>query len=310
MNPAISLIIPTLNAEKYIKSLLDRLFSQTIVPTEVIVIDSQSDDRTVELCREYDRVKVIEIQREDFDHGGTRHIGFKEAKGDICLVMSQDVLPKDNYYIQNLIKAFDTDGVVMATGRQIPYPDSPLTEKITREFNYPDFDIIKDRSSAEKLGIKTYFFSDVCSAYIKSKYFALGGYDTQSLICNDMIMAAKAINAGYKTAYISSAQVYHSHKYTLKQQYKRNFDVSADMAINNKYFSDVSDTSEGLKMVRYVLKRLLSGLHFITAFYYCIECAAKFLGNRAGKKYDRMNKKQILKRTMNKSYWKRTKYVS
>ncbi|MBQ8613474.1 MAG: glycosyltransferase, partial [Ruminiclostridium sp.] len=70
----ISLIIPVLNAEKYIEKLLEKIFSQTVVPDEIIILDSESEDRTIDICKKYDRVRVIDIKRKDFDHGGTRHI--------------------------------------------------------------------------------------------------------------------------------------------------------------------------------------------------------------------------------------------
>ena len=103
-NQKISLIIPTLNAEKYIDKLMGIICSQTVVPDEIIVIDSESDDATVELCRKYELIKVIEINRNDFDHGGTRNQAILASTGDIILMLSQDVMPISNNYIQNLIQ--------------------------------------------------------------------------------------------------------------------------------------------------------------------------------------------------------------
>lgn len=303
MSQKISVIIPTLNAEKYIDKLLRRLLSQSVLVHEIILLDSESDDKTVEIAEKYDKVRVVNIERKTFDHGGTRNIGFEKAEGDIVFVMSQDALPCDKYYIEKMLEAIREPGVVMVTARQVPYPDATRIEKITRFYNYSDKTIVKDISMLDTLGVKTFFFSDVCSAYIKSIFFELGGYETPALICNDMVMASKALHAGYKTAYKAEAQVFHSHRYTLRQQYKRNFDTAADMLINKDYFDGASDTKEGIKMVKYVLSKLIKKLHFITAVYYCIECAAKLFGNRAGKKYKRLSKESILKRTTNKNYW-------
>ena len=309
MDYKLSLIIPTLNAESCINSLLEKVYTQTIVPNEVIILDSESDDKTVECCKKFDNVKVINIKRKDFDHAGTRHIGFENANGDFCFVMSQDVTLYDEFYFERMLEPFADPEVAMVTARQMPYPDAPLTEKITREFNYPDYDMVKDKSMKSELGVKTYFFSDVCSAYRKDVYFELGGYEIPALICNDMIIASKAINAGYKIAYASNAKVYHSHKYTFSQQYKRNFDVAADMTINSAYFEGVSDTKEGVKMVIAVLKKLIKGLHFITAVYYCFECAAKLFGNKAGKNYKKLSKEKLLKKTSNRNYWYRAGFI-
>ncbi|MHA2218745.1 MAG: glycosyltransferase, partial [Candidatus Hodarchaeales archaeon] len=63
----ISAIIPTLNAGENINNLLTSLENQSI-PCEIIVIDSSSSDRTLEIAASHN-VKTITIKRQDFDHG-------------------------------------------------------------------------------------------------------------------------------------------------------------------------------------------------------------------------------------------------
>ena len=60
----VSVIIPTLNAEKFIESLLKNLIEfQTLKSDEIIVIDSSSQDRTVEIAKSYG-CKTIIIEKE------------------------------------------------------------------------------------------------------------------------------------------------------------------------------------------------------------------------------------------------------
>ena len=68
-NYRLSLIIPTLNAEKDICPLIDSLKKQTIVPDEIIIVDSESEDATVETVRKYPEVRLIRIKRKEFDLG-------------------------------------------------------------------------------------------------------------------------------------------------------------------------------------------------------------------------------------------------
>lgn len=83
---SISLVIPTLDAQAEIGELLNRILSQTCCPDEIIVVDSASSDSTVEIASSFDGVRVIEIDRSDFNHGLTRDMAFKESSGDIvCL---------------------------------------------------------------------------------------------------------------------------------------------------------------------------------------------------------------------------------
>ena len=55
-----SVIMPIMNAEKYITQTLESIFSQTILPKEIIVIDDNSTDRTVEVVSSYSQIiKVL-----------------------------------------------------------------------------------------------------------------------------------------------------------------------------------------------------------------------------------------------------------
>ena len=88
----ITIIVPTYNASKYLPSLLTRLESQTIRDYELMVIDSSSNDNTVDNAQSH-RANVITITQSEFDHGGTRTLAAIEAKGDILVYLTQDALP-------------------------------------------------------------------------------------------------------------------------------------------------------------------------------------------------------------------------
>lgn len=300
----ISLIVPTLNAGKYIEPLLQRLKKQTIPIDEIVVIDSESDDDTIAKAREFDGVKTMSVLRKEFNHGGTRDLAIQQTTGDIILCITQDALPCDEFYVERLIAPFAEDEkIAMASGRQVPRPDANPIEKLTREFNYPEVCFIRSKEDIPRLGVKTFFASDCCSAYRRSAYEAIGGFDKHILINEDMKIAAQFIYAGYKIAYVGTAGVWHSHNYSLKQQYTRNFDVSAFMTMHPELFANISATSEGIKMVKWVEKKLLSRGRFFSAAYYVVESGVKFLANRKGRKYKNMTPVQLRKKSMHKNYW-------
>ena len=171
----ISIIIPTLNAESYIQRLIEKLEYQSIKPSEILIIDSSSEDKTEEICKLYDIVKFIKINKDEFDHGGTRNKAAAEAKGDILVFMTQDAEPEDERYIENLIKKIGKDDIVASYGRQIAREEATILEKFAREFNYPDFDLLKSSSDIKKLGIKTFFMTNVCSAFITDEFWKING---------------------------------------------------------------------------------------------------------------------------------------
>lgn len=300
----ISLVIPTLNAGKFIEPLLKRLKEQTVPVDEIVVVDSASDDDTVSKAQKFDGVKTISIERKDFNHGGTRDLAIQQTTGDFILCITQDALPCDEHYVERLIAPFaDDEKIAMASGRQVPRPEANPIEKLTREFNYPETCFVRSKDDIPRLGVKTFFASDCCSAYRRSAYEAIGGFDKHILINEDMKIAAQFIYAGYKIAYVGTAGVWHSHDYSLKQQYTRNFDVSAFMTMHPELFANISATSEGIKMVKWVERRLLTQGRLISAVYYVVESGVKFLANRKGRKYKTLPKEKILKCTMHKNYW-------
>ena len=225
----ISVIIPTLNAQKYIEKLIDKLKAQKLEQElEIIVIDSASDDKTAQIARDAG-ARVLEINRDEFDHGGTRNLGWRSAKGEIICFMTQDALPVDDLYLTNLIQGFEDNDVVMISGRQVPKSDANYVERLTRAFNYPAISNVRSQKDIESMGIKAYFFSDVCAAYRRSFLEETGGFDSPIISNEDMLLAAKALQAGYRVRYEAKAEVYHSHNFSLRYQYCRNFDVAVFM---------------------------------------------------------------------------------
>ncbi|MDR3165996.1 MAG: glycosyltransferase [Synergistaceae bacterium] len=299
----ISVIIPTLNAELSLPAIFSVLMNQSRRPDEIIVIDSTSNDGTAMLCSQFPEVRFILIKRENFDHGATRDFALRNSKGEFVLFLTQDAIPIEENYISRLIRPFEDEKVAMVYGRQIAQEKATVTERLTREFNYPLKGHVRDSGDIAKLGIKAFFASNVCSAYRKSAYLAVGGFEKHIIISEDMIISARFLNAGYKIVYQPEAAVYHSHHYTLRQQYSRNFDIGVCIAMHSDLFEDIKSENEGGKMVKFVIGNLISKGYFLQTLYYCLECAIKLLGYRRGLRYDSYKACLIQKWTMNRNFW-------
>lgn len=282
----ISVIIMTLNAEKYIQNIIDMLKKQTIMPDEIIVVDSQSQDQTVDIAKK-NNVKIILIDRKEFDHGGSRDLALRESIGDYVLFLTQDAEIGNEKYVENLISPFNDDKVAMVCGRQIAKKDATSYERLIREFNYPDKRMTKTKEDIKKLGIKAYYMSDVCSAYRRDIYLQIGGFEHPILTNEDMLIAAKALKNGYKTSYEPDAFVYHSHNFTLKQEFKRNALVGAFLKQHENELGNTKVSSEGMALVKYVSKKLLNDRKYIDFCRFGFICVAKYLGNKYGNKCTR-----------------------
>lgn len=299
----VSVIIMTLNAEKYIKNMLDMLCRQTLKPTEIIIADSESTDKTTEIAKTYDLVKVLKIKRSTFDHGGSRDVALKYSAGDFILFFTQDAVIEQENYIEQMVSNFEDESVAMVCARQKAKPDAVHYERLIREFNYPMEKKIRTKVDIETMGIKAFYMSDACSAYRRTAYFDLGGFEHPILTNEDMLIAARALEKGYKTVYDPEAYVLHSHNFTCRQEYKRNFDVAAFMATHKDVFAEIKIEGEGMKLVKYVTKNLLSHFHFISFVKFGLICVSKFAGNRKGRCVESMSLKEIKKNSGQPNWW-------
>lgn len=283
---SVSVIIPTCNAGKYIGQQLDILLRQTVKPCEIIVVDSASDDTTCQIATSQgEPVKLLEIRREEFDHGGTRDFALRQTEGDYVLFLTQDALPIDERYIENLIAPMVRDTAVAAVcARQVAYPDAREYERLNREFNYPTQGRVWSADDIDRFGVKAYFFSDACSAYRRSAYDAVGGFDRPIETNEDMLIAAKLIHAGYKLAYEPTAQVYHSHCFSLRHEYERNKSIARVMARYSERLVGANNDREGMRLALTVSGQLLRQGRLVSLVRFIAVLAARFLGNRAGKR--------------------------
>jgi len=77
----LSLIIPVYNEERHIRNCLDAVAAQTDMPDEVIVVDNNSTDKTIEIAKSYDFVTVVVETKQGRGHA--RSAGFNAAKHEI-----------------------------------------------------------------------------------------------------------------------------------------------------------------------------------------------------------------------------------
>lgn len=287
--PRISLVIPTLNAEDCIEGLLLKLLSQTRVPDEILVVDSSSADGTAEVVQRLSEanpcISLKVIGRKNFDHGGTRDDAFRKwTTGDFVLFMTQDAVPADDEYIERLLKPFDDPRIAVVSGRQLPKSDARPFERLVRQYNYPATSFTRGKEDIQTYGIKTFYTTDVCSAYRRTAFLECGGFPRPCNMSEDMYMAAKLVAAGYLVAYAADACVYHSHNLLPSQQYSRNYAIGAFLENNKEILMGASEVGEGAKLVKSVSAELVRTRRLGELFAFGLDCAARLLGNRAGRR--------------------------
>lgn len=116
-------------------------------------------------------------------------------------------------------------------------------------------------------------------------------------------MASKVIQAGYQIAYAAEAQVVHAHKYTYREQFRRNFDLAVSQRQYHEIFDGIRSESEGIRLVKKTMKYLISRGEWYLIPDLVFQSGFKFLGYRFGKKYDRLPRGIRRRFSMNPSYW-------
>ncbi|MDO4519580.1 MAG: glycosyltransferase family 2 protein [Eubacteriales bacterium] len=302
----VDVIIPTYKPGESFEELLKRIMRQEYSVRKIIVMNTEKEYWNTKWETQYPNLEVHHLTRAQFDHGRTRKTAAEYSEADIMVFMTQDAFPADRKLIGNLMKALTGDASIGAAyARQLPKSECRYLERYTRSFNYPEKSSVKYAKDIERYGIKTYFCSNVCAAYRKNIYLEIGGFVDRAIFNEDMIAAANMINKGYGIAYAADAQVYHSHNYSCAQQFHRNFDLGVSQAEHPEIFDKVPSEGEGLKLVMKSAGYLLRHGRVWLLPQLAGQSAAKLLGYRLGKRYQKLSPKMIRKCTMNPAYWER-----
>ena len=294
----VDVLIPVYRPDGKLTELLKRLKMQNYPIHRVILMNTEEKHFPAELTGIWDRVEVYHLAKEEFDHGGTRDRGVRMSTADLVVCMTQDAMPADETLIEELVKPFDDPEVWAAYARQLPNEDCREVEKYTRSFNYPEQSMVKTKEDLDRLGIKTFFCSNVCAAWRREKYLELGGFVKHTIFNEDMILAGTMI------AYCAKAKVIHSHNYSAFQQFHRNFDLAVSQTMYPEVFGGIRSESEGIKLVKKSLSYCIKIGKPWLMIQVVTQSAGKFLGYKMGQQYRSLPMWLILRCTMSPSFWR------
>lgn len=273
------LIIPTYNAGDRFKEVIDMLLKQSIVTKkDVLIVDSSSTDCTQQIVKEAG-IDLLVIPKSEFGHGKTRKMATAIAGDvDIVIFMTQDALLYDEVGIENLCNYFNQDEKVSAVyGRQIPYPDTDIFGTHSRLFNYPEKSHVREFADRKKYGIKTAFFSDTFGAYKKSILVEMGGFPDVNF-GEDTYMAGKMLMAGYKIGYCAEAKVYHSHSFTIREEYQRSKEIGRFHKEQGWLINTFGKAEgEGIRFVLSQLKYIIKNKKYTKIFEFFAAIISKYI---------------------------------
>ena len=207
MIPPATILLRTFNAGADLPALLERLREQSRKPHELLVVDSGSTDGTPDRARRAG-ARIVTLSATRFTHAVSTNLGFREARGEVVVMLSQDAIPADRRWLEALLEPLEDSGVAAVFGRQLPRPRCFPLERWELERSYP-------ASPPAALP-----YSNVNSAARRSVWETVP-FDESVQIAEDRLWAQAVEARGHRIVYCPAAAVTHSHTYTVAQVYAR-----------------------------------------------------------------------------------------
>ncbi|MBI3485496.1 glycosyltransferase [Candidatus Daviesbacteria bacterium] len=190
MKLALSIVIPTLNEEKYLPSLLNSIQNQTKLPKEIIIADAKSSDQTRKIARDF-KCKLVD--------GGlpsvARNNGAKAAKEKLILFLDADILLSRSFLEVALLEMRQKK-LDVASCFGIPLSSARIDKIIFRS----SARVIK---LAEKISPRA---STPCLFIKKSLHQQIDGFDESVVHAEDHDYVKRAAKIG-KFAYLKGVKV-------------------------------------------------------------------------------------------------------
>ena len=207
----ISIVIRTLNEERYLPILLNSIATQKETPrTEVIVVDSGSTDKTVAIAQHHN-CRILHIERHDFSFGRSLNMGCSAAQGKQLVFISGHCVPRDAYWLARITEQLRLNTVDLTYGRQLGGPRTQSSENRIFLKYFPA------QSKIPQLG----FFCNNANSAINARTWAQYRFDEDLTGLEDIHLAKRLVSEGGKVGYIADAAVFHYHEENWAQVERR-----------------------------------------------------------------------------------------
>ena len=193
-----SVLIPTLNEENYIGKLLQSLVDQTFKDFEVIVVDGNSVDKTVEIIETFkDKLDIRALKAEKRGVSCQRNFAAANAKADRLIFFDADVNPEPTF-IEKVNAYISTNDVDILTSWNIPISDKKTDEFLYWVFNQFYLEPLKHRFPA---AVGTFIYVK------KSSFDCVGGFQEEINLAEDFDLVRRMFKKGFKYALLKDPAI-------------------------------------------------------------------------------------------------------
>ena len=122
MKDLVSIIIRGKNEEDWLGLCLRSIREQTYTNHEIIYVDNESSDSSIDIAKYYKVAKIKKIKH--FLPGEAINIGIKASKGIYIVIISAHCIPRDKNWLSALVQSIQPDKIAGVYGRQLPLPST------------------------------------------------------------------------------------------------------------------------------------------------------------------------------------------
>ena len=204
---SVSVVIPVKDGERYLEELLDALAREGV--DEILVIDSGSSDRSLEIARAAG-VELLEIEPAEFGHGRTRNLGAERTSGELICFLTQDATP-----VPRLARGLPRGVHARRARRRRLRPasaapghqpdDRPRADRVLRRLR------ARRASRSCSAPATPTFLSNVNACYARACWEEIRFRDVA--YSEDQAFGADLLDAGWSKVYHPGAAVLHAHDY-------------------------------------------------------------------------------------------------
>ena len=210
-SPRVSIIMRSKNSDWVIAQALTSLFSQTFQTFELLVVDSGSTDRTLEIVSNY-AARVVGISATDYFPGRVLNEAIEQTDADIVVFQNSDTVLLTPDSLSELLKPFSNPAVQAAFGRQLPRPEAHTWVRRDYLAAFPP-----TAPAPEWMPLS------LPLAAIRRSAWKQHPFQTDTWGSEDTEWGFWARRNGMEIRFVPDALVMHSHNYTLRQLYGRRF---------------------------------------------------------------------------------------
>lgn len=198
----LSIVIPTLNEEKYIGKLLDSIARQTIQPEEIAIVDAFSKDRTEEEVKKFQKklpqLKFYQIPKDTISK--QRNYGVKKTKSSRILFLDADTALIDDDTLEKYIAEVEEKSAVLAVACNYPLSK-----------HWKDMAYFQAANLGTRVGKFVWPMAVGINLFCQRPVFEkLGGFDEKIKVGEDIEMVQRFAKAGVRYEILEQPKIHTS----------------------------------------------------------------------------------------------------